>query len=301
MKLFLKNSFNLKDLGCLKYFLGLEISRSQHGIYLCQRHYTLQLLEDTGFLGGKPSSAPMDTRVVLSSSDGDLLPDASPYRRLIGRLLYLTISRPDITFAVHKLSQFVAHPRSTHLTAVHHLLKFLKASPGQGIFFSANSKLHLKAFSDADWGSCPDTRRSVTGFCIFLGDSLVSWKAKKQSITSRSSAKAEYRALAATTSELTWIVQLLRDFHVQISAPATIFCDNQAAIHIATNPIFHERTKHIELDCHFIRDKIVDGLIKLLPIRSHLQLADMFTKPLPFSSLSTLMSKMGIKNIYTPS
>lgn len=170
------------------------------------------------------------------------------YRRLIGRLLYLTVYRPDITFVVHKLNQFVSQPRKPHLTAVHHLLQYIKATLGQGLLFSAESSLQLRAFADADWGSCLDSRKSVTGFCVFLGDTMVSLKAKKQSTISRSSAEAEYRALSSTASELVWIHQLLLDFHITSTDPALIFCDNQAAIHIATNPIFHERTKHIKID-----------------------------------------------------
>lgn len=268
---------------------------------LSQRHYTLQLLEDTGFLACKPTTVPMDPRAHLNATDGEVLTDISQYRRLIGRLLYLTLSRPDIAFAVHKLSQFIAQPRTPHLHAVHHLLRYLNNKPGQGIFFSSSSQLHLKAFSDADWGACHDSRKSTTGFCIFLGESLVSWKAKKQSTISRSSAEAEYRAMAATTSELIWLHQLLKDFGVEDPMPALLFCDNKAAIHIASNPTFHERTKHIEIDCHFVRDKVAAGHVKLMPIRSQHQLADMFTKPLPSSLLFPLLSKMAVQDIYWPS
>ncbi|XP_022873600.1 uncharacterized protein LOC111392479 [Olea europaea var. sylvestris] len=307
LKEYLHSQFKLKDLGCLKFFLGIEIVRAASGIIISQRQYTLQMIEDAGYLDCKPVSSPMDPKVILSSLDGELLSDASQYRRLIGRLIYLTLTRLDITFAVHKLSQFMSQPRLPHLKAVHHLLRYLKGSPGQGLFFSSNSLsgsdslIKLQAFSDADWGSCVDTRKSTTGFCIFIGGSLVSWKSKRQPTISRSSAEAEYRALAATVSELTWINQLLVDFQVANTSPAIIYCDNLAAIQIAKNPTFHERTKHIEIDLHFIRDKITAGAIKVLPVRSQHQLADAFTKPLPASILSPLMTKMCVKNIYSTS
>ena len=247
----------------------------------------------------------MDPNTPLTFSNGDLLSLAehSQYRRLVGRLLYLTLSRPDITFVVHHLSQFVSQPRVPHLQAAHHLVWYLKSNPGQGLFFAISSSLQLRAFSDANWASCADSCKFVTGVCVFLGDSLVSWKAKKQITVARSSAEAEYRALTAVTSELIWISQLLYDFRITVTKPALIFffCDNQAAIHIVSNPIFHERTKHIEIDCHFFRDKLTKGFIKLLPVRSHHQLADVFTKPLPSHLLFLVISKMAVQNIHNPS
>lgn len=260
---------------------------------LSQHHYTLQLLEDTGYLACKPTNVPMDPKLRLTATEGELLPDITHYRRLVGKLLYLTLSHPDIMFAFHKLTQFLAQPRLPHLKAVHHLLHYLKKSPGQRLLFSSTSSLQLrayshvcapvrlKAFSDADWGSRPDCRRSVIGFCIFIGDSLVSWKAKKHTTVSRSSAEDEYRALSSTSNELIWLQQLLKDFQVKVDSPALLYCDNQAAIHIASNPIFHKRTKHIEIDCHFVHERVASGVLKLLPIRSQYQLTDMFTKPLP--------------------
>ncbi|XP_060961734.1 uncharacterized mitochondrial protein AtMg00810-like [Cannabis sativa] len=293
--------FQLKALGPLKYFLGFEIARSPEGVFLSQRKYTLQLLEDTGYTGSKPTKTPMDPRSKLDDQQGTLLADPSSYRQLIGRLLYLTLSRPDITFAVNTLSQYMSSPRTPHLQAINHLLRYLKGSPGQGLLYKSSSPLHLRGFSDSDWAACPTTRRSITGFCIFLGDCLVSWKTKKQNTVSKSSAEAEYRALASTGSEITWIQYLLNDFQIPQPTPAFIYCDNQSAIHIANNPTFHERTKHIDLDCHFIREKIKASTIRLIPVNTTLQLADAFTKPLPSTTLLSHVRKMAVDDIYSPS
>ena len=157
LKQFLHGQFKLKDLGPLKFVLGIELAHSSQGLVLCQKHYTLQLLEDTGFLASKPTSLPMDPKISLNATNGDPLLDSSQYRRLIGILLYLTLSRPNITYVVHKLSQFSSHPRKLHLKAVHNLLRYLKQSLGQGIFFFASYSLQVKALSDADWGSCYDS------------------------------------------------------------------------------------------------------------------------------------------------
>ncbi|XP_062118932.1 uncharacterized mitochondrial protein AtMg00810-like [Humulus lupulus] len=206
----LDSKFKLKDLGPLRFFLGLEISRNKNGIFVFQRPFTLQILSDTSYLGSKASSTPMEPNLKLSNDIGELLPYATSYRSLIGKLLYLTITRPDICIAVNRLSQFLSEPRLPHLQATQKVLQYLKATPGQGLFFHSlhqqnlSQALQLKAFADADWGSCIDTRRSISAYCVFHGNSLVSWKSKKQSTISRSSAEAEYHAMANTTCELTW-------------------------------------------------------------------------------------------------
>ena len=170
----LDGQFKLKDLGDLRYFLGLEVARSQQGIFNCQRHYALELLNEIGFLGCKPDKTPKEPNLKLANGEGELLDDPMMYRRMIGKLLYLTITRPALSFAVNRLRQFMSSPRKPHLLVIHRVLQYIKMTPGQDIFFPSSSSLQLKAFADSDWGTCPDTRRSTTGYCVFLGDSLIS-------------------------------------------------------------------------------------------------------------------------------
>ncbi|CAL2278947.1 unnamed protein product [Prunus armeniaca] len=244
----------------------------------------------------KPVITPIDCKTKLGL-DGDLLADASYYQRLVGRLIYLTITRPDISHAVSLVSQFMHSPRSTHLQAVKRILRYLKGSIGRGILMRKNGTNRIIGYSDADWAGCQIDRKSTTGYCTFVGGNLVTWKSKKQSVVARSSAEAEYRAMAAVSCELIWLQGLLNDLGFKDPHPMTLFCDNQAAIHIASNPVFHERTKHIEVDCHFVREKIQSNIIRTSYIRSNEQLADIFTKGLPLAQFENLLFKLGSINI----
>jgi hypothetical protein len=165
----------------------------------------------------------MESNLKLSRT-GELLTDPTCYRRLMGRLLYLTITRPNISYSVQIFSQFMDCPRQLHLDAANSVLRYIKSAPGQGLFYPASSKLHFKGFCDSDWAKCPNTRRSMTGYCIFLGDSLISWKSKKQHTVSRSTAEVEYTVMASSTCEIVWLVSLLRDFYVSHSPCQSISC-----------------------------------------------------------------------------
>ncbi|XP_075499818.1 secreted RxLR effector protein 161-like [Primulina tabacum] len=168
----------------------------------------------------------MDINLKLSNDDGELLHDSSLYRKLVGKLLYLTVTRPDLAYCVNKLSQFVSAPRDKHLQAVYSVLKYIKGTASQGLFYSSSSTLKLSLFTYSDWAACPDTRRSIFGFCVLLGDSILSWKSKKQHTVSKSSAEAEYRSMANGTCEVVWMLCLLKYLRVHIAGPIALFSDS---------------------------------------------------------------------------
>ncbi|CAH9081989.1 unnamed protein product [Cuscuta epithymum] len=294
----LHNTFTIKDLGDLKYILGIEVARSEKGICLSQRKYTLDILSENGYLNCKPYSTPMDSKIKLSKENGTALSDPKVYRTLIGKLLYLTVTRPDIAYSVQTLSQFLAKPTDIHLNAAHRILRYLKNAPGKGLFYSINSDLKLSGYSDSDWAGCVDTRRSVSGYCFYLGNSLISWKSKKQQVVSRSSTESEYRAAANAVCEAQWLHYLLKDFKIQHLFPINLHIDNQSTYFLAHNPVQHQRTKHIELDCHLLREKISTGLINLKLIKNHCQLADVYTKALGNPLFEEFTVKMNLLDIH---
>ncbi|WZZ59515.1 hypothetical protein YC2023_059622 [Brassica napus] len=205
--------------------------------------------------------------------------------------------RPYITYDVNKLSQYMYAPGMDHLKAAQRVLRYLKNDPVHGLFYHSSFSISLTSFCDANWASCPDSQRSTTCYCVFLGDSLLSWREKKQHTVFRSSSDAEYN----TTCELIWLTSFLTDLHFSLHGLATLFCDSLSALHIASNPFYHECTKHIKIDCHVVQERLQSGFLITKHVKSEHQLVDLFTKVVQPSVLKHLMLKMGIHHLFIPS
>jgi Reverse transcriptase (RNA-dependent DNA polymerase) len=210
LKMRLGKEFEVKDLGQLKYFLGIEVARGAEGIVLSQRKYVLDLLKETGMLGCKLAVTPIEQKTRLGAEAGEPV-DRERYQRLVDRLIYLSHTHPDISFAVSVVSRYIHDPREGHMDVVYQILRYLKSAPGKGLIFQKNGHLNIEGYCDSDWASCADGRRSTSGYCMFVGGNLVSWKSKKQSVVARSTTEAEYRAMALGVADMLWLKGLLTD------------------------------------------------------------------------------------------
>ncbi|KAL4200640.1 hypothetical protein AMTRI_Chr02g254620 [Amborella trichopoda] len=242
----------------------------------------------------------MDQYICLTATYGDLLHDPGPYRCLVGRLIYLTIIRLDILYSVHIPTQFMHSPRQRHYMAALHVLQYLIGTLSFGLLLPSNSLLQLIAHCDSDWATCPMTRRSITDYFNSLDAYPLSWKIKKQPIISRSSTEAEYRAMAVATYELVWLKALLQDLGVPHPHPMCLYCVNHVAVHITANLVFHERTKHIELDCHRIQEKIYPGILKTSHVSTKHQVTDIITKALSHEQFQFLRNKLAVTDLHAP-
>ncbi|KAK2979557.1 hypothetical protein RJ640_027421 [Escallonia rubra] len=286
--------FSIKDLGSLTYFLGIEVIHSSNGLLLLQRKYITDLLMKTHLSDAKPVHTPMSSSTQLSRHVGDPHPSPTVYRSIVGALQYLSFTRPDISFSVNKVAQFMQCPTSEHWSAVKRILRYLKETINFGLLLRRSPSLSLSAFSDADWAGCPDDRRSTSGYCVFLGPNLISWSSRKQPTVARSSTEAEYKALATVASEVDWLRSLLSELGFCSSQPPTLWCDNVGSVYLTLNPVFHARTKHIEIDYHFVRERVAKGALKVHFISSIDQPADIFTKPLSMLRFHRLRSKLNV-------
>ncbi|KAA0045052.1 Cysteine-rich RLK (receptor-like protein kinase) 8 [Cucumis melo var. makuwa] len=258
-----------------------------------------QLKRRIGMLGCRPANTPIEFNCKLGNSDDQVPVDKEQYQRLVGKLIYLSHTRPDIFFVVSVVSQFMQAPYKKHMEAVNRILIYLKHTPGKGLMFRKTNRKTIEAYTDSDWAESVIDRKSTSSYCTFVWGNLVTWRSKKQSVVARSSVEAEYRAMSLGICEEIWLQKVLSDLHQECETPLKLFCDNKAAISIANNPVQHDRTKHVEIDRHFIKERLDSGSICILYIPSSQQIADV-NEGLIRPHFDLCVSKLGLIDIYVP-
>jgi hypothetical protein len=280
--------FEMSMMGELKFFLGFQIKQMKEGTFLCQSKYVKDMLKRSDMADSKPIKTPMALNGHLDLNEEGKLVDQKVFRSMIGSLLYLCASRPDIMLSVCMCARFQANPKECHLMAVKRIFRYLIHTPNQGLWYPKGSTFDLLGYSDSDYASCKVHRKSTTGTCQFLGRSLVSWSSKKQNSVALSTAEAEYVAAGACCAQLLWMKKTLSDYGCKFSK-IPLLCDNESA-----NTVQHSRTKHIDIRHHFLRDHEAKGDIALRHVSTERQLADIFTKPLDEQRFCALRSELNI-------
>lgn len=247
----------------------------------------------------KPADTPVTQNEKLSMHDDQISTDKGEYQRLVGKLIYLSHTRSDIAYVVSLVSQYMHNLSKDHMKAVLRILRYLKSTPERGLMFRKYNHLHIEGYTDADWTGGSD-RKSTSGYLTFVGGNLVTWKSKKQNVVALSSAEAEFRGILKGLCELLWLRGLMSEIGYHPSVEMNLYCDNRAAIQIAQNPVQHDRTKHVEIDRHFIKEKLEAKIVKLPFVKSEDQLADILIKVVSSRIFHESLSKLDIDDIYAP-
>ncbi|KAJ9539519.1 hypothetical protein OSB04_032252 [Centaurea solstitialis] len=295
-----KHEAHASSIGMKYLDARIEVARSRHGITMCQRKYILDLLAETRMLNCLPADTPIEVNHGLRIHPDQTPTNKERYQRLVGKLIYLSHTRPEIAYAVSVVSRFMHAPSEDHMNVVHRILRYLKAAPGKGLWFRKNQAQEVLGYTDADWSGDKSDGKSTSGYFTYVEGNLVTWRSKKQKVVARSSEEAEYRGMVHGVCELIWIKRILRDLGVSQSNSMKLYCDNEAAVKIANNPVQHDRTKHVELDRHFIKDHLEKKSISLPFVNSKDQLADMLTKAVCGRVFQSSLNKLGMLDIHSP-
>ncbi|GKB63106.1 ribonuclease H-like domain-containing protein [Tanacetum coccineum] len=266
----LHQEFAMIDLGPLNYFLGISVTRDSSRLFLSQKKYAIEILDRAHMDNCNPSQTPIDTESKLGSD--------------------------DISYAIQQVCLYMHDPWEPHFSALKRILRYARGTLNYGLQLFSSSSTDLVAYSDADWVGCPTTCRSSSGYCVFLGNNLLSWSSKRQPTLSHSSTKAEYRGVANAVAETCWLRNLLCELHTPLSSATLVYCDNVSAVYLSCNSVQHHRTKHTEIDIHFVCDLVAAGQVRVLHVPSRYQFADIFTKGLPSALFEEFRYSLSVRS-----
>ena len=286
--------FEMTDIGFMSYYLGIEVKQEDHRILISQEGYAKEVLKKFKMDDSNTVSTPMECGIKLSNHEEGEKVDPTLFKSLVGSLRYLTCTRPDILYAVGVVSRHMEHPTTTHLKAAKRILRYIKGTTNFGLYYTVSNDYKLLGYSDSDWGGDIDDRKSTSGFVFYIGDTTFSWMSKRLQIVTLSTCEAEYVAAPSCVCHALWLQNLLKELSFPQKEPTKIIVDNKSAIALAKNPVFHDRSKHIDTRYHYIRECVTQKEVQLEYVKTHDQVADIFTKPLKREDFVKLRTLLGV-------
>ncbi|CAL5333116.1 unnamed protein product [Camellia sinensis] len=286
--------FEMSDLGMMHYYLGIEVVQSSTGIFISQKKYVGEILDMFQMKDCNPVTTPSEFGLKLNKDNGGTKVDNTLYKQIVGSLMYLTATRPDIMHAVSVISRYMECPTELHLLVAKRIFRYLQGTKEFGLFYKKGEKSNLYGFTDSDYAGDSDDRKSTSGYVFMMGTGAVSWSSRKQSIVTLSTTEAEFVAAAACACQAIWLKKILKELQFKEDEPTLIYCDNTSTIKLSRNPVLHGRSKHIDVKYHFLRDLTNDGVIDLIYCRSEDQVADILTKSLKFPAFQKLRKMLGV-------
>lgn len=289
----MKREFEMSDLGRMRFFLGIEVLQTSKGTHISQQKYAEEILRKFEMENCNSVINPMVPGSILAANEGART-NVTRFKQLIGSLMYMTITRPDMQFAVNLISRFSAEPTEIHFAAAKRVLRYLQGTLDFGIWYKRGGEGSLEVFTDSDFAGDVDSRKSTSGYVFLWNDGAVAWSSKKQNVVALSSTEAEYVAAATCACQAIWVQGILEELGLNFPESMVIKCDNTSAIKLSKNPVFHGRCKHIGVRFHFLRDLVKEGIITMEHCGSSKQVADIFTKPLSRDTFIKLRKKLGM-------
>jgi hypothetical protein len=287
-------TFDMTDLGKMKHFLGVEVTQNDEGIFMCQHRYAKEILERFGMTNSNAVCSPIVTGTKLSKHDKGNEVDPTQFKQIVGSLMYLTATRPDLMFAVNMIARYMEHPVEPHLMAAKRIFRYIKGTLELGIWYRKGEVAELIAYSDSDYGGDVDDRKSTSGYVFMLGSGAIVWSSRKQPIVTLSTTEAEYIAAAHCVCHGIWLKRILDCIGLEQKQCLTVLCDNSSTIKLSKNPVMHGRRKHIDIRFHFLRNLSSKGVVELVHCASKDQLADVMTKALSLPLFEKFRKLLGV-------
>lgn len=292
----MQKEFEMTDMGKMKFFLGVEVHQSNSGIHICQKKYAKEVLERFHMWDCNSVKNPIVPGTIITK-EGNRGADATVYKQLVGCLMYLTVTRPDLMFVVCLIARFMADPKEEHMLIAKRVLRYLKGTFDYGVFYGRSSNTNLLGYTDSDYARDMEDRKSTSGYVFMLNGAAICWSSRKQDIVTLSSTEAEYVAATSAACHYVWLKGMLQELEIVNEEGIDIMCDNSSAIKLSRNPVMHRRTKHIDVRYHYLRNLVNEGVLKLVFCGTNDQVADIMTKPIKLDQYEKLRYRLGVQRM----